>query len=211
MEYEMKKCVIIGSAPLENDQIFTEIDLSDSFVVCADGGVDAALRNHITPNLIVGDFDSLQGELPENIETIKLSVEKDDTDMMAAIRIALKRGFRDFVLLGAIGGRMDHSYANLCALQFLASQGCKAVLAGQGCRIFLLNGGRLTLQKLKGSTVSVFPFGAPSCTVSYGGLKYPLVNFCLTADNPLGVSNEIIDENAWIAVHSGNALIFVLF
>lgn len=207
----MKRCVIIGSAPLENDEIFKEIDLSDSFVICADGGVDTVLRNHITPNLIVGDFDSLEGELPENIETITLPVQKDDTDMMAAIRIALQRGFRDFMLLGGIGGRMDHTYANLCALQFLTYQGCKAVLAGQGCRVFLLNGGRLTLQKLKGSTVSVFPFGTPSCTVTYGGLKYPLTNFSITSDNPLGVSNEIIEEDAWIAVHSGNALIFVLF
>jgi thiamine pyrophosphokinase len=210
MEYEMKSCVIIGSAPFENDKIFTEVDWENSFVICADGGVDTALQNHITPDLIVGDFDSVRGELPENIETIKLRIEKDDTDMMAAIRIALERGFRDFMLLGAIGGRFDHSYANLCALQFLASQGCKAVLAGQGCRVFLLNGGRLTLQKLKGSTVSVFPFGVSSCTVSYGGLKYPLTNACLTPDNPLGVSNEITKDDAWIVVHSGNALIFVL-
>ena len=210
MGYEMNKCVIIGSAPFENYEVFQEIDWKNSFVICADGGVDVALLNHITPNLIIGDFDSIKGELPKNIETIKLQIEKDDTDMMAAIRTGLKRGYREYILLGALGGRFDHSFANLCALQYLASQGCKATLVAQGCRVFLLNGGRLNLSKLKGSTVSVFPFGTASCTVSYIGLKYPLTEARLSVDNPLGVSNEIIAEDARIILHNGNALIIVL-
>jgi len=206
----MKKCIIIGSAPFENYDVFQEIDWKDAFVICADGGVDAAVLNHVTPDLIIGDFDSIKGELPKDIETIKLEIEKDDTDMMSAIRAGLKRGFRVFVLLGALGGRFDHSFANLCALQYLASQGCKATIISQGCRVFLLNGGRLNLSKLKGSTVSVFPFGVASCTVSYRGLKYPLTEARLSADNPLGVSNEIIEEDAQIILHEGNALIIVL-
>jgi len=206
----MNQCVIIGSAPFENYDVFQEIDWVNSFVICADGGVNAALLNDVTPNLIIGDFDSVKGNLPENVETIKLQIEKDDTDMMAAIRVGLLRGYREFILLGALGGRFDHSFANLCALQYLASQGCKAEIISQGCRIFLLNGGRLTLKKLKGSTVSVFPFGMASCTVSYSGLKYPLTEARLSADNPLGVSNKIITEDAQIILHSGNALIIVL-
>ena len=143
MGNEMNKCVIIGSAPCENDDAFSEIDRANSFVICADGGLDIALRHNITPNLIIGDFDSVQTEIPKDIETIQLQIEKDDTDMMAAIRVGLKRDFRDFVLLGALGGRFDHSFANHCVLQYLAAQGCKAMIAGEGCRIFLLNGGRL--------------------------------------------------------------------
>ena len=210
MEYEMNQCVIIGSAPCESDGDFREIDWENSFVICADGGLDLALRQNITPNLIIGDFDSVKNQLPNNIETIRLQTEKDDTDMMAAIRIAIKRGYRDFILLGALGGRFDHSFANLCAMQFLAAQGCKAMIIGQGCRVFLLNGGRLTLSRLKGSTVSVFPFGTTSCTVTYEGLKYPLTEVRLSADYPLGVSNLIIAENARVMVHDGNALIIVL-
>jgi thiamine pyrophosphokinase len=76
--------------------------------------------------------------------------------------------------------------------------------------VFLLNGGRLNLSKLKGSTVSVFPFGVTSCIVSYHGLKYPLTEARLSADNPLGVSNVIIEEDAQIILHEGNALIIVL-
>lgn len=210
MGNEMNKCVIIGSAPCENDDAFSEIDRANSFVICADGGLDIALRHNITPNLIIGDFDSVQTEIPKDIETIQLQIEKDDTDMMAAIRVGLKRDFRDFVLLGALGGRFDHSFANLCVLQYLAAQGCKAMIAGEGCRIFLLNGGRLSLSKLKGRTVSVFPFGTFSCTVTYDGLKYPLTEVRLCADYPLGVSNVIESDDARIIVHDGNALIIVL-
>lgn len=168
------------------------------------------MKHQITPNLLIGDFDSVQSALPEDIETIRLKKEKDDTDMMEAVKTAVRRGYRDFVLLGALGGRIDHSYANLCTLQYLAVQGCKAMIAGAGCRTFLLNGGRLTLSKLNGKTVSVFPFGVPFCTVSYEGLQYPLTQARLSSARPLGVSNVIISDEARIIVHDGTALIIVL-
>ncbi len=210
MEYEMNKCIIIGSAPVEDDDIFNEMEFGNSFVICADGGLDIALKNRITPNLIIGDFDSVKCELPPNIETIRLKTEKDDTDMMAAIKEGIRRGYKKFVLICALGGRFDHSFANFCALQYLVSQGCKAVIAAKGCRVFLLTTGRLTLSKLKGSTVSVFPFGGGSCTVSYEGMKYPLNEAQLTSTSPIGVSNKIIADDAQIIIHGGNALVFLL-
>nr|WP_319488069.1 thiamine diphosphokinase [uncultured Caproiciproducens sp.] len=210
MESKMKKCVIIGSAPCEYGEILNEIDTENSFIVCADGGLDIALNYHLVPNLLIGDFDSVKSELPESIETIRLHKEKDDTDMMAAIKEAMRRGYRDFTLFGALGGRMDHSFANLCALQYLASQGCKAAIVDKDCRAFLLTGGKLTLSKQKGSTVSVFPFGVGFCTVSYQGMKYPLREACISSGNPIGVSNVIVADQAQIFVHSGNVLIFLL-
>ena len=130
--------------------------------------------------------------------------------MMAAIKEGIRRGYKEFELMCALGGRFDHSFANFCALQYLASQGCKAVIVGKDCRVFLLTTGRLTLRKLKGSTISVFPFGAGSCTVSYQGMKYPLSEARLSSTNPIGVSNQIITDDAQIIIHSGNALIFLL-
>lgn len=206
----MTKCILIGSAPFNNINAFNELDWEHSYVICADGGVDTALKYKKSPDLIIGDFDSIRGKLPDAIETIKLDVEKDDTDMMAAIRIALERGFTDFTLIGVLGGRFDHSIANLCVMQYLASRSCKAVMIGQDCRVFLLNGGELELKGLKDNTVSVFPYGMKSCTVSYSGLYYPLMQATLTSDNPLGVSNKIIDDNALITLHSGNALIIIM-
>jgi thiamine pyrophosphokinase len=206
----MNRCVIIGSSTENSDGDFTEFIGENSFVICADGGLDTAARRGIRPSLIIGDFDSLRGPLPEQVETIRLKIEKDDTDMMAAIRVALQRGFRDFVLLGALGGRIDHSFANFCALQYLADRGCNACMAGRDCRVFLRSGGILELNGLNGKTVSVFPFGVPSCTVTYRGMKYPLNEYRLVSGYPLGVSNRIANDKAEIEVQDGNALIMLM-
>lgn len=206
----MNKCIIIGSAPSDISTLIKDFDIEHSYIICADGGLDNALRNNIKPDLLIGDFDSIQTQIPNDVETIRLPTEKDDTDMMAAIKEAINRGFDDFVLLGAFSGRPDHSYANLCAMQFLSVQGCKAVLADISCFVFLLNKGKLVLNDFKGRTVSVFPFGDYSCTVSYEGMKYPLSEACISSCNPLGVSNEIISDEAYIIVHSGSAVIFLL-
>ena len=203
----MKLCMVIGSVPVES---FGEFDPKDCFVVCADGGLENAARFGISPDLVVGDFDSFRGEPPVGVETVRLKVDKDETDTLAAVKEGIRRGYREFVLFGALGGeRFDHSYGSLCVLQYLCRQGCKGVLVGGACRAFLLSGGRLTLNGMKGATVSVFPFGCSSCRVSYIGLKYPLMKAVLHSDDPLGVSNRIEQETAQITVHDGDALITV--
>ena len=202
--------MVIASVPMEDGDLPSEFDPKECYVICADGGLDNAKRFGVTPDLIIGDFDSFVGELPSFVETIRLKIEKDDTDTLAAGREGIRRGFREFILLGVLGGeRMDHTFANFCVLQYLCRQGCKAVLSGNACRVFLLSCGRLTLNGMKGAVVSVFPFGCPSCRVSYLGMKYPLTKAVLHSDNPLGVSNRIVGEEARIAVHDGDALIFV--
>jgi len=203
-------CMVIGSVPMEKQEIFDEYNPKDCFVVCADGGLENANRFHIRPDLVIGDFDSYRGELPGAVETIRLKVEKDETDMFAAVKEGMRRGFRQFVLLGGLGGeRFDHSYANLCVLQYLCHQGCKAVLIGENSRLFLISGGRLILNRMKGAIVSVFPFGCPACRVSYIGMKYPLTKAVLHSDDPLGVSNLIEAEEARVSIEDGDALILV--
>jgi len=204
-----KICVIIGSAPVAAGEL-REMDRKNRFVVCADGGYDAAMQSGVIPDLLIGDFDSIRSELPKDVETIRLKVEKDDTDTFAAVKEGMRRGYRRFELYGVLGGeRMDHSFASLCVLQYLASQGCKAVILDGSRRVFLMDGGRLTLSGMKGRTVSVFPFGCSTCEVTYSGLKYPLEEAVLESSIPLGASNRILEETAQITVSSGDALVFV--
>ncbi|WP_411676666.1 thiamine diphosphokinase [Caproicibacter sp.] len=203
-------CMVIGSVPIDSAKNFGEYKPEDCFVICADGGLENANRFQIRPDLLIGDFDSYRGELPGQVETIRLAVEKDETDTLAAVKEGIRRGFRQFALFGVLGGkRFDHSYANLCVLQYLSRQGCKSVLVGEFCRVFLICGGRLTLNGMRGATVSVFPFGCPACRVSYIGMKYPLTKSVLHSDDPLGVSNRIEAEEARVSVHDGDALILV--
>ncbi len=209
MEQKREICVVIGSAPIEEDP-FGLLGRDGCFVICADGGYDTAVRFGIRPDLLIGDFDSVRGSLPSGVETIRLKVEKDDTDLLAAVKEGIRRGFRSFVLTGVLGGeRFDHSFANICVLQYLCAQGCKAFIGQDRCQVFLLRSGRLTLSGEKGGIVSVFPFGCASCEVSYTGLQYPLTHAMLTSEVPLGVSNHIVEDLAQIVVHSGYALIVV--
>ena len=112
----------------------------------------------------------------------------------------------------ALGGaRFDHSIGNLGVLHHIAVNGGKAMIADDHCRVFLLTNGKLGLKQMKGTIVSVFPFGCPYCTVTYHGLEYPLTCHPLYSDQPKGVSNVILDNDAEIILHDGNALIIAQF
>lgn len=211
MAAEKQKCMIIGAAPIAGSRIFQEYDPREYFVICADGGYETALKHKVKPDLIVGDFDSASQKPSKEFKCLSLPVEKDVTDTMFAAMKGLSRGFRSFVLLGCLGGpRFDHSLANLEVLQYLLEHGARAELADEHTKVFLVRDSRLRMTDIKGATVSVFPYGCPSCTVSYTGLQYPLNRETLTCGGLLmGVSNAVVKDDADIRVHLGTALVAV--
>ena len=180
-------------------------------MICADAGYETAVKYGITPDLIVGDFDSVKTLPQKSAKVLTLPVEKDVTDTMFAVMKGLTMGFRSFVLLGCLGGpRFDHSLANLEVLQFLRMHSAQGIIADSTTKIFLLSDGRLRLTDMKGATVSVFPYGCVSCNVSYKGLLYPLNHETLSSGGTLmGVSNSVVDDAAEIRVHMGTALVVV--
>ena len=201
--------MIIGASPILDGRVFQEFDPKDYFVICADGGYETALKLGLVPDLVVGDFDSAQKRPPASLRTLVLPVEKDVTDTMFAALKGLAKGLRDFVLLGCLGGpRFDHSLASIETLLYLRDHGAWGFLADERTKVFLLREEKLRITKLKGATVSVFPYGCPTCTVSYTGLQYPLTRGSLTVGGLLmGVSNSIVSDDAEIKVHSGTALV----
>ena len=203
--------MIIGASPILDGRVFQEFVPKDYFVICADGGYETALKLGLVPDLVVGDFDSAQKRPPASLRTLVLPVEKDVTDTMFAALKGLAKGLRDFVLLGCLGGpRFDHSLASIETLLYLRDHGAWGFLADERTKVFLLREEKLRITKLKGATVSVFPYGCPTCTVSYTGLQYPLTRGSLTVGGLLmGVSNSIVSDDAEIKVHSGTALVAV--
>ena len=121
-----KTCCVVGA--MEPGEIVLP---EGALVIAADGGLAHLERRGLTADLIVGDFDSL-GWVPEGPKVIRHPVEKDDTDMMLAVRTGLARGCRDFLLYGGLGGRLDHAYANLQTLVWLAEHGARGRLLGPG-------------------------------------------------------------------------------
>jgi len=101
--------MIIGAAPLASGAVFEEFDPKEHYVICADAGYDTAVQYGVRPDLVIGDFDSAAKRPPETIRTIKLPVEKDVTDMMGAVMVGQKLGYKTFVLIGGLGGGRLHA------------------------------------------------------------------------------------------------------
>ncbi len=160
----------------------------------------------LTPHLIVGDFDSL-GRVPEGNNIIRHPVEKDDTDTMLAIKTGLERGYRDFLLYGCLGGRLDHAYANLQALVFLARRGASGWLLGESLAVTAIRNGRLDFGADHEGVISVFCPDGEARGVTLTGLHYPLQDAVLTSAFPLGVSNRFTGEAASVSVEDGTLLV----
>lgn len=204
-----KKCVIIAGAPDPDIDFIRETVGENDYVICADCGVATAQKAGIMPDLIVGDFDSYSGDLPRGCEIITLVPEKDDTDTLHCINVALERGFRDFALLAAIGGRLDHTFANCCMLEYLSEHGTHGIILSRKEKITVLPVGSYDFNGCKGLTFSVYPFGCGSATLSYEGAKYPLQNGTLTHSAAMGTSNIFTEDRAKITVHSGQIILII--
>ena len=184
-----------------------EIVLPDgALVIAADGGLEHLERRGIVPDLIVGDFDSL-GWAPEGANVIRHPVEKDDTDMMLAVRTGLERGCRRFLLYGGLGGRLDHAYANLQTLVWLAEHGAQGWLLGKGMTATVIRNGRLDFAPGHQGTISVFCPNGEARGVDLAGLYYPLEDATLTSGFPLGVSNQFTGGAASVSVREGTLLV----
>lgn len=195
-------CFIVGTMEPGKIPSPEEGDL----LLAADGGLTHLERRGLTPHLIVGDFDSL-GRVPEGNNIIRHPVEKDDTDTMLAIKTGLERGYRDFLLYGCLGGRLDHAYANLQALVFLARRGASGWLLGESLAVTAIRNGRLDFGADHEGVISVFCPDGEARGVTLTGLHYPLQDAVLTSAFPLGVSNRFTGEAASVSVEDGTLLV----
>ncbi len=196
-----KTCYIFGAGEY-GGLTLTTADLSDGFIIAADGGYDRLRQWEIVPHLTVGDFDSL-GRVPEGGEVVRHPVRKDETDMELAVQEGLARGCTRFMLYGGMGGRLDHTLANLHILAFLARRGCPAFLLGEDTAVTAVHNGTLTFAPTCAGTLSLFAWGGPARGVTLTGLLYPLENAVLTPEHPLGVSNEFLGQTAQVTVRDG--------
>lgn len=194
------RCFIFGALPAKNPPVTPE---KDDFVIAADKGVLNMRSLGLSPDVIIGDFDSL-GFTPEG-NVIKLPVIKDKTDVGYAVDYALDKGFREFHVFGAGEGLLDHTVANLQICAAVSKKGGVMRLYSKNQVAFCVTNGTASL---KGSgRVSVFAFGGEARGVTLTGLFYPLENANLESFFPLGVSNSFVDGTANVSVKSGTLLI----
>jgi thiamine pyrophosphokinase len=179
----------VGAAP-SAERVFPR---ESDFIIAADGGYCHLRRWGISPNLTIGDLDSLGCALPEGALCRTFPAEKDETDMQLALDEGLARGYRRFVLVGAEGGRLDHTLANVQLLLRAARRGAYAELRGSGWRGAAVCPERPQLRLRGKGTVSVFACGEAR-GVTIEGMRYALQDGALYGDTPRGISNELDGE-----------------
>ena len=198
----MKRCVIFCAGEFSGLlEPLNDYDL----VIAADGGLRHTQAIGVTPHVILGDFDSL-GYIPEGAQVHP--VEKDDTDAMLAIKAGLALGCQVFWLYGSLDGpRLEHTMANLQALQYLSDHGAKGYLIGNSQIVTVIKNCSIHFPAQCSGYLSVFCLGADAKGVSIQGAKYTLEGHTLTAGFPLGVSNQFIGKEVTVGVENGSLLL----
>ncbi len=201
---ENKTCYIIGAAGIYKEFAPNRNDI----VIAADGGYEWLSKNEARCDLLIGDFDSL-GYEPEGVEIIRVPAEKDETDTFLAYLEGVKRGYKHFEIFGGMGGRDDHTFANVSLLLYSKRRGHSAVLFGDGVKALVIKNEAVELSGCEpGAALSVFAIGQ-AAGVDIKGAKYECEDAFLSDEFPLGVSNSFTGETVTVSVVKGELLIIM--
>ena len=191
---------VVLTARCEGDFSAAYTPKDNDYILCADAGYLLAKENGITPDMIIGDFDS--ADQPEGENVVVHPVIKDDTDTLLCVKKALEMGIRDILIVGGAGGRLDHTLANLQTLTYIAERGAKAEMCDGNIRAFAVKNSYLRIPRTKGK-LSVFALGEKCTGVNIKGAKYSGRGLEITPGFPIGMGNDFADDFAEISVESG--------
>lgn len=206
MDKYKKRCVIVGGADINNyDYIRKKISPED-FIIFCDSGLKHLESLEVEPSLLVGDFDS--HEIPRlAVDMIVLPCEKDDTDTVFAVKEAVKRGFEDFLLIGVIGARLDHTLGNLSILLYLDSLGKKAYIIDDYSEMEIVAKQPVSISD-NYAFFSLLNISGCAQGIRITKAKYPLTDGEITCEYQYGISNEVLSgETATVSVQVGNLLL----
>ena len=201
----MKAFIYTGGAI--NEKNISERPNEDDLIIAADSGYHNAKRMGVVPQILLGDFDSLnKGEkLPKDMEIFRVPAEKDDTDTQLAVNFALEKGAKEIVIIGGLDGRLDHTLSNLAILEDLYAKHIRAVFtSGQNRVRFIRNSGVILLRE-NFRYFSILAADPVIKGVFADGCKYPLKKAKLQRTRQYAVSNEIVGNCALIEIKKGGA------
>lgn len=201
----MQRCVIIGGAEIKNyNRIRSKLKQDDFFVFC-DSGLKHMKSLFVSPDLIIGDFDSAPNPNLE-VETVVLPTEKDDTDTFYAAKEGIKRGFLDFLLVGVTGNRLDHTLGNLSILLYLFNRGKHACIIDDYSVLNIVGKSPVFIENAK--YFSLLNINGIAKGVNILNAKYSLKDATVTSDYSYCISNQLLQgEKAKIYVNDGQMLL----
>lgn len=205
IENNNMKCLIISGGNFENVKLKDKYNL----IIACDKGYLYANKLNITPNIIIGDFDSAK-KPNVDIKIIEVSSVKDDTDTGLAVKYALKNGYRDIDIICALGKRIDHTLANISLMKYIVEHNGKARILSKAAILFTSGVGLIKIKKNNCKFFSVFSLTDKSKIDYIKGSKFDVENLILKNSFPLGVSNEFNKQNISIKISSGVVLVILV-
>ena len=196
-------CFVLGAG---DKSLFPPEPKENDIVISADAGFIYACEIGLVSDYVIGDFDSLE-QIPSHDNLIILNTEKDETDMLAAIKLGLSIDKKIFHIYGSLDGRFDHSLANIGCLEFLLDNGANGILFGKDYALTLIRNSSLTFDRTFSGTISVFAWDKEAEGVNLRGLKFPLTDAKITRNFPIGVSNKFMGRESTVQVKHGTVLV----
>jgi len=189
--------------------------IDDPFIICADGAARYAAYFDIVPDMIVGDMDSIEEEMLNDLvqrgsEVHMYRTDKDETDTQLALQHAIDMEPREILIFGALGGRIDHSLANISLLVMAADEGVPAKIVDESCELFAVKNS-CEIKGEKGGTVSLLPLSSEVTGITIRGFEYPLADGVMRVGTPYGISNRLSGPEGHISIASGCLLIVRYF
>ena len=213
------RTVIIANGDSPSERELARWLQADDLLICADGGARVALQHQRRPQHVIGDFDSLSPESQAALRAWGTQLHrhppaKDETDLELALGLAVRLApENEIVILGAMGGRIDHALANMLLLAMPVLRGVRVSIVRTADRIMLIDARQapasLTLDGAVGDTVSLLPFGGDAHGIRTEGLRYALKNESLFVGPARGVSNVLATTPTRVNVNSGMLLCIV--
>ena len=208
----MKGLIISSGTITDYDRLKLVIEKND-FIICADGGMNHIMKIDKSPDLVIGDLDSITKTALNFIDKNKIPIKKfptikDDTDTGIAVEYLIENGFKEITLMGVTGTRQDHTMANILLLNHLHEKKVKGKIIDDNNIIYLIDE-YLELEPISESFVSVIPITEKGIEVSLSGFFYNLDKINIKFGSTHGVSNKIVEEKGIIRIHKGKALVFI--
>lgn len=206
------RAVIIANGQIHDSHWEGSQVAPTDLVICADGGVSNAIALGLQPQVVIGDLDSLDGNLKSQLDAEGCQIlirpaRKDETDLELALRYAIEQGVDEILILGALGGRIDQTLANVLLLTLPELRTVKVKILDDRQEVFLIRDEAL-IEGQVGDTLSLLPLTEQVTGIYTEGLEYPLENGTLYLGPSRGISNVLTSSQA--RVHVGQGLLLAV-
>lgn len=208
----MKKCIIIANGTSPGKKLISFLSTRNyNDIICADGGANSARKLGVIPKYIIGDFDSITDsnlDYFKNKSVIVHNNDQNDTDVEKALKYAIKKGYKDCILLGVIGNRLDHSICNLSIVKKFSDKIRTRIIYKKS--VLSVERREVEIKTSPDEIISIFAFDSKVKVTSIG-LKYELRNISLPFGEKESESNEAVGNSVSVKIKNGSIFLIRLF